>query len=100
MRQSHRSALRTPAALACALLLAAPGAASAQQPMWELDLSDQLMEQKSCELDYMTGVIEREVDGKPVVIGRAHCKDGRAFDVSRSDEFEDFELKACDIVAC
>ncbi len=79
---------------------AATSPAIAEQSDWEPELTDQLIEEKECELDYLTGVIEKEVNGIPVVIGRAHCKDGRSFDVARNDPFEPFELKLCDIAAC
>ncbi len=74
--------------------------ALAEQSDWEPELSDQLAEEKECQLDYLTGVIEKEVNGIPVVIGRAHCKDGRSFDIARNDPFEPFDLKLCDVSAC
>ena len=95
---THRFlSLLSASALAAATVIAP---AVAEQSDWEPELSDQLAEEKECELDYLTGVIEKEVDGIPVVIGRAHCKDGRSFDIARNDPFEPFELKLCDIAAC
>ena len=95
---THRFlSLLSASALAAATVIAP---AVAEQSDWEPELSDQLAEEKECELDYLTGVIEKEVDGIPVVIGRAHCKDGRSFDIARNDPFEPFELKLCDVAAC
>ena len=86
----------TVAALAgLATLLFAEGAMAG----WKDEVTEQLKFDHDCEVSYMTGVIERRVDGRRVVFARVHCVDKRAFDVSRSDDFEPFEVKKCDLAA-
>ena len=71
-------------------LAAATCKALAEQSDWELAHDDQLVEQQDADTacDYLTGVIENRIHGIPVVIGRAHCKDGRSFDIARNDPFD------------
>jgi hypothetical protein len=70
--------------------LAAPAAAD-----WREDLAAQLRWDHDCVLNLLSQVLEREIDGQLVVIAKAHCEDGRVFDVLREGEFEDFELNEC-----
>ncbi len=77
--------------LAAALVaLAAPAAAN-----WQDDLTAQLRWDQACIVNFYSGVIEDQVDGKQVVIAKAHCADGRVFDAFQRDELEDFELNEC-----
>lgn len=76
------------------LLLISPLAAAD----WRTDLAEQLSWEHDCEVAFLSGVLEREVDGRAVVIVKAHCEDGRVFDALRQDAFEEFELKDCTAV--
>ena len=67
-------------------LLLGAGLAQAAAAGWDHD----------CMVAFFSGVIEREVDGKPVIIAKAHCEDGRTFDALQRDEFEDFEITECE----
>jgi hypothetical protein len=88
-----RRALPAAAAASCAALLAA--AALAQESNWQALASSLLMSEKNCEVQFYSGVVERVIDGKHLVIAKAHCKDKRAFDVARNSQFEPFTFKEC-----
>ena len=75
------------------VLLAAPARAE-----WQEELSVQLIEEHECELAFLSQVIEREIGANTVVIAKAHCEDGRAFDVLRDNDFKPFDIKECGIV--
>ena len=62
---------------------------------WEGDLAAQLRWNHECLVQYYSGVIERMIEGQLVVIAKAHCEDGRAFDATQRNELEDFEITEC-----
>ena len=62
---------------------------------WEEDLAAQLRWDHECLVQYYSGVIERMIEGQLVVIAKAHCEDGRAFDATQRNELEDFEITEC-----
>jgi hypothetical protein len=62
---------------------------------WQEELAAQLRWDEECEVAFYSGVIERMVNGRQVVIAKAHCEDGRVFDAIQRDEFQDFELNEC-----
>lgn len=70
------------------------GQAGAQAD-WRAHLEWQMADQHECEVAFLTGVLEQEVNGEPVVFARVHCADQRSFDVSRSGAFTDFKVTAC-----
>lgn len=72
------------------VLIAGPAAAA-----WPEDLTRQLEWEHDCEVEFLSGVIEREVEGAALVIAKAHCEDGRVFDALRRGELDDFELNEC-----
>jgi len=86
-RMRHR--LR--ALLATAILLDA-GTASAG---WQEDPAVELRAAEGRSVAYPSRVVERLVDGRQVVVTEAHCRDGRAFDASRTDPEMPFELEEC-----
>jgi hypothetical protein len=85
--------------LLAVLLFAAPALAQ-DRPLWQVELEEQLRIDHECVLNYLTNVVEKQVAEQQVILARAHCKDGRAFDVNRSDEFADFDVRACGAQAC
>ena len=85
--------MRTPVALAAVLttvLVAMPALAG-----WQEDLASQMRWDHDCDVTFFSNVIEREVDGKPVIIAKVHCQDGRVFDAIQRSAFEDFEVSEC-----
>ena len=74
--------------------------AVADTPDWQGDLSRQLLAEKDCELNYLTDIKNFELLGKPTIEARAHCKDKRAFDATRSGNVKQFELRSCQVVTC
>ncbi len=78
---------------AAAGFIAAP--ALAQQSDWQSLLTGRLDTEKGCEVLFYSGVVERTIDNKQFVIAKAHCRDKRAFDVTRNSQFEPFVIKEC-----
>jgi hypothetical protein len=76
--------------LAVLLLVATPARAG-----WQDDLTAQLRWDQDCKVNFYSGVIERQVEGRLVVIAKAHCEDGRVFDAIQDNELEDFKLNEC-----
>ena len=72
----------------------------AQEAAWQADLREQLLAEKSCELNYLTESKIYELLGKTTIEARAHCKDKRAYDAIRSGDNKLFELKSCEVVTC
>ena len=62
---------------------------------WKLPLRWQLDTEQRCDVGYFTNVRIGKVNGRQVVAGRAHCRDGRAFEVVRTDVLRPFALKQC-----
>lgn len=88
-----------PIALALILSLSA-SAVPAEEAAWQVDLREQLLAEKSCELNYLTDSKTYELLGKTTVEARAHCKDKRAYDAIRSGNDKSFKLKSCEVVTC
>jgi len=80
------------AALAALAFAAAPAGAG-----WREDLIEDIKIEHGCEVEFISHVVEREVDGHKLVMAKAHCRDKRAFDAFRKDEFELFEFKECTV---
>ena len=76
--------------VAALIAFAAPAAAD-----WQEDLAAQLRWDEDCKVSFYSEVVERQIDGKLVVLAKAHCEDGRVFDAVQRDEFEDFEIHEC-----
>jgi hypothetical protein len=80
--------------LAVLLLLAAPAAAES----WQDDLNRQLDRDENCTVAFLSQVVERIVDGREIVIAKAHCEDKRAFDAYRDNRRQPFRVTECGIV--
>lgn len=82
------------ALLALAALLARPDPTAAQAG-WQGDLAAEIELTEGCKVAYLSHVVERTVDGRQMVMAKAHCEDGRVFDVLRPDVFEPFQFNEC-----
>ena len=82
--------------LALVLALAAAGAPASAQASWEADLTAEIDLAVGCKVAYLSHVVERVVDGKHLVMAKAHCEDLRVFDAMRSDDFEAFRFNECE----
>jgi len=85
--------LALPALAAVGLLLATAGHA---QTDWQAELADEILIMADCEVSFLTQVIEREIDGRQVILAKVHCVDGRTFDASRDDSFAAFDFSLCE----
>jgi hypothetical protein len=93
---------RAIAAFLAAILLL-PGMVNAQneqEPSWMAPLRKQLMQEENCALIYTTSMQELPLAGRISLSGRAHCEDGRSFDVERNSVDQPFTFRACEPVAC
>ena len=89
----RRHAATTAALLGFLALMSAP--ALAQQD-WQGDLANEILLMEDCEVSFLTQVVERDLDGRVVILAKVHCVDGRTFDASRDDNFAAFEFRACE----
>jgi hypothetical protein len=74
-------------------MLAVPGWA---QSGWEADMTTEIDLAQGCKVAYISHVVEREVDGKRLVMAKAHCEDQWVFDAIGADEFEAFRFNECE----
>lgn len=70
------------------------------QPAWTQDLRDQLMQEKNCELGFMSSVRELEFFDGVVANGRAHCLDKRQFDFTWAPKKMKFDISQCGTAVC
>ena len=88
---------------AAVLLLAAMATSAVALPAradrdeWAPALTAQILDQHQCVVAFLSQVVERDVDGVEIVIAKAHCEDGRAFDVSREGILRAFEITECEV---
>jgi len=80
--------------LAFLSFLALPAAAES----WQEELTRQLGRDENCTVAFISQVVERTVDGREVIIAKAHCEDKRAFDVYRDDPLGAFRVTECGVV--
>lgn len=74
--------------------------ASAEDPPWRSILEQQLDKEKGCQVNFLTNIREFELAGEAVIEGRAHCVDGRQFDVTRKKKHLPFEIRLCEPTYC
>ena len=78
--------------LALAVTLPRPAAAQT----WQRELAEQIAEERDCEVSFLSHVVERDLDGRLVVMAKVHCVDKRTFDALRLDEFDLFRITLCE----
>ena len=84
-------------------LLLWSGVALAQseiEPSWMAPLRKQLLKDENCALLYTTSMQELPLTGRISLSGRAHCEDGRSFDVERKSFDQPFTFSACQPIVC
>jgi hypothetical protein len=91
--------MRRAALVLATLLLAAPAAAE-NVPEWRQQLEFQLRKEYDCEVNYLSNVEVKIIDGDETVLARAHCMDHRAFDVSRPGTGRPFTITECTVLSC
>jgi hypothetical protein len=74
----------------------AAGPILAADPEWAEDLTYQIRDAHDCEVNLISQVVERVVDGKRVVMAKVHCEDKRSFDAFRGEEFAEFTFNECE----
>lgn len=66
------------------------------RPAWQDALARDIQSAKGCEVDFLSHVIERRVDGLPFIMAKVHCRDQRAFDATRRGDTAVFEYRECE----
>ena len=84
-------------ATALAMPTGLPAAATEAVLQWQQDLADQMMDDYVCEIGYLSRVMNREVEGAPLIQARVHCLDGRAYDARRHKDAW-FAIEPCQTV--
>jgi len=92
--------MRSIAGLAFVCLAAPLLMAAVILPEWQQTLQTQLKNEQNCEVNALSNVRLRVVNGKETVSARAHCADKRAFDVSRTDRSKPYKIEECATNAC
>ena len=62
---------------------------------WSEELAAEIGLAETCEVDFLTQVTDREVNGVQIIFAKVHCRDGRVFDATRTGAFEPFDFKIC-----
>lgn len=95
-----RACRRVGAALVLILAVSVPLLPSSAAEIWKDLLKQQLWDENSCELNYLTNERWFELQGKATVMARAHCKDERQFDVEWREKKQNFAIRLCEPTAC
>lgn len=75
--------------------------AAAVLPQWQQQLESQLDKDKGCQVNFLSNIHLRIINGKETISARAHCTDKRAFDVSRLGPDQPYKIEECEITnAC
>ncbi len=69
-------------------------------PEWQLALQRQLLNEKQCNLNYLTNVKIQTLGAIESIEARAHCMNGEAYDVKSMHGTHMFEIRACGITIC
>jgi hypothetical protein len=70
--------------------------AALAQSSWEPQLREEIALDQGCELEFLSQVVERTVEGRQIVMAKAHCADKRVFDAFRDDELAPFRFSECE----
>lgn len=84
--------LLLPTLSVCVIVAAGPAHA---QTGWQDDLAAEIEMAQGCRVAFLSHVVERPVEGKQVVMAKAHCEDQRVFDALRPDAGQPFAFTAC-----
>ena len=82
---------------ACAVLTAGVPAFGANDDTWHAELTRQIAMSESCEVAFISQVVEREIEGRRLIMAKVHCEDQRSFDALRTSDDEAFTFKACEV---
>ena len=86
---------------AFSLLFATGVAVSAQsEEAWRVLLEQQLLEQETCSVTFLTNLNVKEEEAGTSVRARAHCEDNRSFDVTLEPGKPRFTISACAPTYC
>ena len=67
---------------------------------WRILLTQQLKQEKSCDLNEVLIFDETKKGDETVIEGKISCVDGRQYDFSRPRPHQKFEIKLCEPTIC
>ena len=69
-------------------------------PVWLDELKAQIVEEQACNPNYYLNIAEYRLGEDLIQEAKVVCVDGRQFDATRTGEFSQFVIKACQPVVC
>ncbi len=75
-------------------------AAAEDSAEWRLALQQQLLNEKQCELNYLTNLKVQTLGAIESIEARAHCMSGQAYDIKSMHGTNEFEIRECGITVC
>ena len=69
-------------------------------PVWLDELKAQILEEQTCNPNYYLNIVEYRLGDDLIQEAKVVCVDGRQFDATRTGEFSQFVIKACQPVVC
>lgn len=69
-------------------------------PTWLRELTNQLEQEKGCEVTFYVRTHDEAGNGSGYVEARAQCKDGREFDAFRENPKQLFSVSECTYAVC
>ncbi|MSP82001.1 MAG: hypothetical protein EXQ94_03460 [Alphaproteobacteria bacterium] len=73
-----------------------PIGVAAENSSWEVNLRDQMGYDYDCEIDHLSEVELRLVEGVQSVLAKVHCKDSRVYKATRLTDYDDFIVAPCE----
>ena len=84
----------------CLIAHNATAQSQSAEEVWKVALSQQLRDERKCELKDFLTVRRFKFAGDDVLEGRISCFDGREFDFTRPQPHAKFKLRLCMPTAC
>ena len=81
------------------MVLCTGAIAARAQSGWENELALEIEIAQKCKVAFLSHVVERTVDGRQLVMAKAHCEDQRVFDAVRQEQAEPFRFSECEAAA-
>ncbi len=69
-------------------------------PDWQVALQSQLLNEKQCNLNYLTNLKIQKLGAINSIQARAHCMNGEAYDVNSMHGTHIFEIRECGNIVC
>ena len=68
---------------------------AAKRAVWETQVTEEAKKTLSCEVTFISHVVERALPDATVIMAKIHCEDKRSFDAVRDRDTAPFTFKEC-----